>query len=304
MSDATTVLLVDDQELLRLGLRMIVESTDDLAVVGEAGTGERPSSPSRRCDPTSSLMDVRMPGSTASRRRVTPRPRAPREPIIILTTFDLDEYAFAGLRAGASGFLLKDAPPAELSPASGRSPPATRSSRRDHPGAARRCRPRLPMRGRARGAVGLLGGRSPSASTTFSSPSAGADEHRDRRRLVLRESTVKTHVGRVLAEARAARPGPGRHPRLRARRGLSDPGRQVERDGSDHFCSFSRGSPHRHPARWADARLQAPPGRRRESARRLELVLVPLLVVSGPVRPASTGRQLRRRLARPRPHRR
>ncbi len=108
------VLLVDDQALLRTGLRMVLEEETDLVIVGEAGDGDEAVQATLRLDPDVVLMDVRMPGTDgieATRRIVD---RAPRSKVLILTTFDLDEYAFSALRFGASGFLLKDVPPREL----------------------------------------------------------------------------------------------------------------------------------------------------------------------------------------------
>jgi DNA-binding NarL/FixJ family response regulator len=108
------VLLVDDQPLLRKGFRMILEAEPDLEVVEEAGDGETAVALARKHEPDVVLMDVRMPvmdGIEATEQIVASGLSAR---ILILTTFDLDEYAFAGLRAGASGFLLKDVPPQEL----------------------------------------------------------------------------------------------------------------------------------------------------------------------------------------------
>lgn len=111
------ILLVDDQALLRVGMRMVLEAEPDLVVVAEAGDGRAGIQAARRFRPDVILMDVRMPeidGIEATREIVR---ELPDSKVIILTTFDLDEYAFAGLRAGASGFLLKDARPAELAAA-------------------------------------------------------------------------------------------------------------------------------------------------------------------------------------------
>jgi DNA-binding NarL/FixJ family response regulator len=108
------VALVDDQELVRTGFRMILEDLPDLEIVGEAGDGAQAVRLVERCRPDVTLMDVRMPtmdGVEATRLIVA---RDPSARVLILTTFDLDEYAFAGLRAGASGFLLKDVPVGEL----------------------------------------------------------------------------------------------------------------------------------------------------------------------------------------------
>ena len=108
------ILLVDDQPLLRMGFRLILEGEDDLEVVGEASDGAEAVRQVRHLEPDVVLMDVRMPvldGIEATRALTAARAHAK---IIILTTFDLDEYAFAGLQAGASAFLLKDVAPAEL----------------------------------------------------------------------------------------------------------------------------------------------------------------------------------------------
>ena len=104
------VLIVDDQELMRAGFRMILEAQDDIRVVGEAGDGESAVALAAATRPDVVLMDIRMPrmdGIEATRRLREQR-------VIILTTFDHDEYVVEALRAGASGFLLKDAPPEEL----------------------------------------------------------------------------------------------------------------------------------------------------------------------------------------------
>jgi DNA-binding NarL/FixJ family response regulator len=104
------VLIVDDQELVRAGFRMILEAQEDIEVVAEASDGEQAIVEAERSDPDVILMDIRMPnmdGVEATRR-------LPGRKVLILTTFDLDEYVIEALRAGASGFLLKDAPPAEL----------------------------------------------------------------------------------------------------------------------------------------------------------------------------------------------
>jgi DNA-binding NarL/FixJ family response regulator len=108
------VLLCDDQALVRSGFRLILESREDIEVVGEAEDGREAIELARKVDPDVILMDVRMPnldGVEATRRLVAGGSRAR---IVILTTFDLDEYVFESIRAGASGFLLKDVLPAQL----------------------------------------------------------------------------------------------------------------------------------------------------------------------------------------------
>lgn len=112
------VLLVDDQPLLRTGFRFILEAEPDVTVVGEAGDGATAMDQSRALLPDVVLMDVRMPGTDgieATRRIVreaAPTAHVPK--VLVLTTFDLDEYIVEALRAGASGFLLKDVPPDDL----------------------------------------------------------------------------------------------------------------------------------------------------------------------------------------------
>lgn len=109
----TTVLVVDDQELVRAGFRLILERAD-LDVVGEAVDGVHAVAQAREASPDVVLMDVRMPrmdGIEATRRIVSARPETR---VLALTTFDLDEYVYAAVRAGASGFLLKDVPPDDL----------------------------------------------------------------------------------------------------------------------------------------------------------------------------------------------
>ena len=108
------VFLVDDQQLVRAGFTMLVESQSDMTVAGEAGDGEEALAQLKPGSADVVLMDVRMPrmDGVAATRAITSMPDAPR--VIVLTTFDIDEYAYAALQAGASGFLLKDAPPVDL----------------------------------------------------------------------------------------------------------------------------------------------------------------------------------------------
>jgi DNA-binding NarL/FixJ family response regulator len=112
--DQVAVLLVDDQPLLSLGFRLVLEAQPDITVVGEAGDGAQAVAMTRALRPDVVLMDVRMPvldGIAATERIVAEHGTAR---VLVLTTFDLDEYVYAALRAGASGFLLKDVPPADL----------------------------------------------------------------------------------------------------------------------------------------------------------------------------------------------
>ena len=194
-----SVLLVDDQELVRRGLGMMLDSTDDLVVVGEASTGDDAVHLAGRLAPDVIVMDVRMPGMDgieATRRIVREHPS---RRVLILTTFDLDEYAFAGLRAGASGFLLKTAPRVELlaavrSVAAGDAVVSPRATRAVLEVAV----PRLP-----RGGTGPLPGfdeLTDREREVFIEIARGFTNPEIAAQLVMSESTVKTHVGRVLAK--------------------------------------------------------------------------------------------------------
>jgi DNA-binding NarL/FixJ family response regulator len=110
------VLIADDQQLVRTGFRMILADEPDIEVVAEANNGEEAFRLVSELRPDVVLMDIRMPGidGIEATRRIVSHQGPTTTKVLILTTFDLDEYAFAGLRAGASGFLLKDVPPAEL----------------------------------------------------------------------------------------------------------------------------------------------------------------------------------------------
>ncbi|MCU1676291.1 MAG: two component transcriptional regulator, LuxR family [Frankiales bacterium] len=196
----TRILLVDDQELLRMGFRMVLEAQDGLEVVGEAGDGAEAVALTRQLEPDVVLMDVRMPrmdGVQATRALVD---GGSRSRVIILTTFDLDEYAHAALRAGASGFLLKDAPTADLlsairAVASGDAVVAPSTTRRllativhqlpvaetdvDHP---------------------RLSSLTPREREVLMAVARGLSNAEIADELVLSEATVKTHVGRILAK--------------------------------------------------------------------------------------------------------
>ena len=110
------VLVADDQVLLRGSLRLLVDSAPDLTAVGEASTGAEAVEIATREKPDVILMDIRMPGMDGieATRQITAAPETASTRVLVLTTFDLDEYVFAALRAGASGFLLKDTPPGDL----------------------------------------------------------------------------------------------------------------------------------------------------------------------------------------------
>lgn len=112
----TRVALVDDQSLLRAGVRALLDAEDDLEVVGEAGDGEAAIELARAERPDVMLMDIRMPGvdGLEATRRIVADPELAAVKVLVLTTFEVDEYVFEALRAGAAGFLLKDAEPEDI----------------------------------------------------------------------------------------------------------------------------------------------------------------------------------------------
>lgn len=193
------VMLVDDQAMVRVGFRMIIETEADLTVVGEAADGREAVDMVDRCRPDVVLMDVRMPrmDGLEATAIVTARPDAPR--VLMLTTFDAEDYVYTALRSGASGFLLKDAPAEQL----------IEAIRVIHRGDA------LLAPSVTRMLIAEVA-RRPTVDRSAAAP--GIDELTDRELEVMRllarglsnaeiaealflgEATVKTHVGRVLAK--------------------------------------------------------------------------------------------------------
>ncbi|MFG1607946.1 response regulator [Actinoplanes sp. NPDC049265] len=198
-----TVLIVDDQPLQRFGFRMLLESNPDTDVIGEARNGAEAVRQATELRPDVILMDVRMPGLDgieATRRIVA---EGGRSHILMLTTFDLDEYVHAALRAGASGFLLKDAYPEELlagirAVAAGDAVIAPALTRRLLDAFAQHLGPADDQPADSR-----LGRLTDREREILVAVGRGWTNREIAERLTLSESTVKTHVGRVLAKIRA-----------------------------------------------------------------------------------------------------
>jgi DNA-binding NarL/FixJ family response regulator len=197
----TRVLIADDQPLMRTGFRMILDAEPDIEVVGEAADGEEAIRLAAHVRADVVLMDVRMPrldGIEATRRLAGPRVEDPVR-VLILTTFDLDEYVLAALRAGASGFLLKDAPPEDLVEAirivaAGDALIAPSVTRR----LLDRFATSLPDPATVRPAA--LDSLTAREVEVLGLVARGMSNAEIAEQLVVSETTVKTHVGRILAK--------------------------------------------------------------------------------------------------------
>lgn len=189
------VAIVDDQTLVRTGFRMILSAEPDIEIVGELGDGAQIVDQATRLRPDVVLMDIRMPvmdGLEATRRLAVGHPAIK---VVMLTTYDLDEYIFDALRAGASGFLLKDAPPDQLAAAirvaaGGDSLLAPSVTRRLVEEFAR-----IPQAGQAEAALADLTAREIEVLKLIARGMSNAEIAQA---LVVSEATVKTHVARVL----------------------------------------------------------------------------------------------------------
>ena len=194
------VLVVDDEELVRTGLRLILDAEPDLDVVGTASDGRQAVAEVRRLCPDVVLMDIRMPGldGLEATRRILTEPDVPPCKVVILTTFDVDEHVFEALRAGASGFLLKDVPADQLAhairvAAAGEALLAPSVTRRLIAAFARPAPPAaVPVPG--------LSDLTPREIEVLTLLAEGLSNAEIAARLFVGEATVKTHVARILTK--------------------------------------------------------------------------------------------------------
>ncbi|MFJ6894871.1 response regulator [Streptomyces hokutonensis] len=198
-SSSSRVLICDDQELIRMGLRMVVDSQPDLTVVGEAADGDAAIAGVAALEPDLVLMDVRMPGldGLAATEILCAQPHGPR--ILLVTTFDLDEYAYAALRAGANGFLVKDAPAEEILV-------TVRAVLRDEimvaPSLTRRLVERFVLHAPATAPAqrSRLAALTEREREVLALVAKGLANGEIADRLFVGETTVKTHLGRILTK--------------------------------------------------------------------------------------------------------
>jgi DNA-binding NarL/FixJ family response regulator len=195
------VLVVDDQELVRSGFCVILDTAEDITVVGEAANGEAALAAADACQPDVVLMDIRMPGMDgleATRLLTRGAPDRATPKVVMLTTFDLDEYVYEALRAGASGFLLKDSPRADLiaavrAAAAGNALLAPTVTRRLIEAFARRPPEAAPSPAR----LAALTAREREVLVRLA---RGGSNTEIAATLFVSEATVKTHVGNLLAK--------------------------------------------------------------------------------------------------------
>ena len=191
------VVLADDQALVRAGFRMVIDSQPDLTVVAEAANGEEAVEAARRERPDLVVMDVRMPvlDGIGATRRISALPDPPR--VVVLTTFDLDEHALDAVRAGASAFLLKDAPPEDVLS-------ALRSVHAGDavlaPSTTRRLLDRIGGMAASPSALRAVAALTDREREVLVAMARGWSNGEISARLFLAEGTVKTHVGRILAK--------------------------------------------------------------------------------------------------------
>ena len=193
------VLLADDQALVRAGFRALLDAQDDIEVVGEAADGEEATRLAASLVPDVVLMDIRMPGvdGLAATRRIVADDRLDRVRIVILTTFDLDEYVFEALRVGASGFLVKSTEPAELIHAVRA---VARGDALLSPGITRRLVAEFAARAKRPRDVSQLDALTEREREVMALVAQGLSNDEIAERLVVSPATAKTHVSRAMVK--------------------------------------------------------------------------------------------------------
>ncbi|WP_225846727.1 response regulator transcription factor [Streptomyces sp. HPF1205] len=193
------VLLADDQVLVRAGFRALLDAQGDIEVVGEAADGEQALRRIRELTPDTVLMDIRMPAmdGLAATRRITEDPALAGVKVVILTTFELDEYVFEAIRAGASGFLVKDTEPEELLRAVRT---VADGDALLSPGVTRRLIAEFAARSKAPAAAAALDQLTDREREVMALVGIGLSNEEIARRLVVSPLTAKTHVSRAMVK--------------------------------------------------------------------------------------------------------